>query len=107
MRIRIHKQSGRVEWLGDIEFALPVGPVIRRRFSEIVPANRALLWLFRAIRKRFGDDGKMAAFTRQWPCLWRMEILMGPSKGFVQFGRNRSELIEVEKSIWFRPKVDL
>lgn len=103
--IKISKRTGTIEVLGDSPFKLHNQS--KQRFSEIVPVNCALLWLFRAIRKRFGDESKMAAFTRRWPCLWRMVILMGPSKGFVQFGRNRSRLIEIEKEIFHSPKFEL
>lgn len=53
----------------------------RRRVSHVEPVNRALRWLFHAIRRRVSDESKAAAFTRRWPCKWQANIFNGPTLG--------------------------
>lgn len=51
----------------------------KSRASYVEPVNSCLRWCFHRLRKRFGDDGRVARWTRGWSCCWRvnMEILGG------------------------------
>jgi hypothetical protein len=53
--------------------------VSRRRASHVEPDAAPLRWLFHALRHYFGEEGKVAAWTRSWLCLWRVN--MQPSNG--------------------------
>ena len=44
------------------------------RISHIEPTGWSQRWLFHRIRGCFGDDGRMAAWTRRWRCLWRVNF---------------------------------
>lgn len=68
----------------------------RRRASHVEPARPLLRRAFHALRERFGEDGAVAAFTRRWPCAWRVDL--GPSGGPVlsQTWRDRAAAIRAE-----------
>ena len=75
--------------------SLGLGSGKKRRASYIEPAYRPLRWLFRRLRKLFGDNGRVAAFTRRWPCLWLVDLT--PSAGpIVGSFRDRSKAIAFE-----------
>jgi hypothetical protein len=75
--------------------SLGLGSGKRRRASYIEPANRPLRWLFRRLRRMFGDYGRVAAFTRSWPCEWRVDLT--PSAGPIVGGfHDRAEAIRFE-----------
>ncbi len=59
------------------------GTVRKRRVSHVEPISRVLRWLFHAIRSRVSDTGKLAAWTRVWPCAWRANLapVDGPTLG--------------------------
>ncbi len=74
IRIRIHR-DGRLEALDTSEIIpLVAGGVTRRRASRVEP--RALPWrvLFRLLRGVFGEDGRVAAWTRTWRVWWRVDL---------------------------------
>lgn len=56
-----------------------LGAASQRRASHVLPVNCVLRWLFRWLRDRYGETGRVAAFTRRWPCLWRVDL--GPVDG--------------------------
>lgn len=58
-----------------------------RRASHIEPEYFPLRWIFHVLRL-FGDDTTVAAWTRTWPCLWR--INMHPMGGPILAQRYRS-----------------
>lgn len=58
----------------ELTFLLSEGSNTVRRASHIEPVNSVLRWLFHAIRRRASDTGWAAAFTRRWPCLWRINF---------------------------------
>lgn len=72
------------------------GRFAKRRASHVEPANRVLRWLFHVLRRWFGEDGAVAAFTRGWPCAWRVNLT--PSGGEILDGvyRNRQDAIDAE-----------
>ena len=72
------------------------GKFVTQRASHVEPANRVLRWLFHVLRRWFGENGAVAAFTRRWPCAWRVNLT--PSGGGILDGvyRNRQDAIEAE-----------
>lgn len=59
--------------------AAPASPVegkliARRRVGRVEPERLSLRVLFRALRFCFGDEGRVAAATRRWRCLWRADL---------------------------------
>lgn len=69
------KPNGEVQWLGDAPFTLPVTNVRKWRVSCIVPVNLWKRACFRLLRLCFGDDGRVAKFTRGWRGPWLVRIL--------------------------------
>lgn len=57
-----------------------LGITVTRRASHVEPDAWALRLLFHAIRKAVSDTSKAAAWTRTWPCMWRVNTapLNGP-----------------------------
>jgi hypothetical protein len=51
---------------------LECGEVITRRASHVEPANWALRFIFSLLRTLSADTSVVAAWTRTWPCLWRV-----------------------------------
>jgi hypothetical protein len=45
-----------------------------RRASHVYPENVWLRILFFWIRTHVSDESVWAAFTRKWPCLWRVDM---------------------------------
>lgn len=100
MKTRITiRRDGTLEWLGDLPLKLP-GRKFTKRYSEIVPVRLDLFILFRLLRFLFGERGKVATYTRQWHCLWRMKIL---STGYTETSWDRAALIDREHELFFYP----
>jgi hypothetical protein len=59
------------------------GVLSTRRASHVEPINGLLRRLFHAIRRRVSDKSRLAAWTRRWPCLWRVDLALsgGPILG--------------------------
>jgi hypothetical protein len=51
---------------------LECGEVITRRASHVEPASRYERWAFNLLRTLFSDTSAVAAWTRTWKCLWRV-----------------------------------
>ena len=66
--------DGTITGLGDIEMD-DVTVVIRVRASVIVPAGAIKRLWFKLLRRIFGDDGKVASWTRQWKGPWTVVLL--------------------------------
>jgi hypothetical protein len=49
------------------------GAVVRRA-SHVEPVNTYLRLAFQVIRKLVSDDSRIAAWSRLWPCLWRVDM---------------------------------
>lgn len=49
------------------------GAVIRRA-SHVEPVPAYLRLAFRAIRKLVADDSRIATWTREWPCMWQVDM---------------------------------
>ena len=67
-----------------------------RRASWIVPKRISLRIAFYLIRFLFGDNGRMAAFTRGWSCNWMVDLRV--SRGPVVTGFScRKAAVEFEE----------
>lgn len=76
----------------------------KSRVSHVEPANPCLRWCFHRLRIRFGDDGRIARWTRSWRCRWRVN--MGLLRGTIYLGNafgapfaSRQEAIDFEVAI--------
>jgi hypothetical protein len=69
---------------------------IVKRASHVEPDRFILRILFHGIRYMFGENGRMANFTRVWPCIWRTNL--APSGGPIlpERYRNRKDAIDAE-----------
>lgn len=95
------KRDGTLEFLGAPPPGLKLpGATTRRRFSEIVPVNPALRVLFRVLRWVFGEEGRVAEWTRTWRCRWEAMILRGPMCGTRKRSPYRQELLHWERQVW-------
>jgi hypothetical protein len=67
-----------------------------RRASHVEPVSPGLRVLFHGLRMLFGEYGRMASFTRAWPCYWRVNL--SPIGGPVLPGvwRDRADAIAAE-----------
>jgi hypothetical protein len=68
-------ESGTLTFLvdEDTQALLNEGSVVQRA-SYVEPVSRTLRCVFHSLRSAFGDKGWAAAFTRRWPCLWRVNL---------------------------------
>jgi len=78
------------------QFLRSFGEPTIRRASHVEPCNPALRFAFHLLRSLFGEHSKVADFTRQWPCLWR--INMAPTGGPIlpDVYRERAQAIAAE-----------
>jgi len=66
-----------------------------RRASHVEPINLWQAYAFRLLRKLFGDEGRVANWTRDWKCTWVVD--MRPIGGEVFFPfKSRAAAIEFE-----------
>jgi len=75
---------------------LELGETITRRASHVEPATFLLRIAFHCIRAMVPDTSTVAAWTRRWSCLWRVNT--APVGGPILDGRwyNRQEAIDAE-----------
>lgn len=66
-------------------FLEAIGEVRLKRASHVEPVNRPLRLFFHILRL-LGENGRVAAWTRKWGCLWRVDLglshgpVLGPFK---------------------------
>lgn len=77
----IIEPDGQIRLVDHHEMGPELGQVTKQRASHVEPVNPILRGLFRLLRARARDDGLVAAFTRCWPCRWRVAIVAGPTFG--------------------------
>lgn len=67
-----------------------------QRASHVEPDSFLFRLLFHALRRVFGDKGRMSDLTRRWPVWWRVNTK--PTAGVILEGRwrNRQEAIDAE-----------
>lgn len=73
-----------------------LGVTVTQRASHVRPYFWPLRWLFCVLRWAFGDEGRIAAWTRTWNCLWYVDaspVGLGRLDGV---WRNRSDAIDAE-----------
>lgn len=77
-------RDGHVECIYDEKYAPLVfelfpGAIVAR-ISHIEPCQFALRAVFHLLRWVFGDEGRVAQWTRTWRCLWRVNFrpIRGP-----------------------------
>lgn len=97
------RRDGTMCWLTAPPIHL-AGSITTKRFSEIVPRNPALRLAFRALRKVFGETGKVSDWTRSWHCMWRMTVL---ETGFTDYSMDRASLITQERELFYFPVGDM
>ena len=69
----------------------------KKRVSHILPANKLKRMIFKTLRRIFGEEGKVADWTRKWKGEW-IVVIDNEVKG--KF-KNRQEAIEFEKKYLF------
>lgn len=92
---RIVIKSGEVCGFADeVSFkGLDVQECSKQRVSRIVPTNVVLMVAFYIVRGLCSDDSKLAAWTRLWPCQWKVVI---DRRSFGPF-ESRADAIAFEK----------
>ena len=94
------KRDGTLEFLGKPPPGFVMPGTKRVRFSEIVPQYFEPRWVFRLLRWIFGEDGRVAAWTRTWRIPWEATILIGPARGLRRRSMDREFLIHWEQQVW-------
>ena len=88
MRIVVVVEKDKVLTVG--EAAEIFGTVVeKRRLSRILPKNPLLRTLFLLLRSAFGDEGRVADWTRRWKCRWVL-VFLGEVVG--EFGDRKEAL---------------
>jgi hypothetical protein len=105
--VLINKRTGMIEWLAPPPFKVPVKHQTKQRFSEIVPTDPIRCFAFRLLRFTFGEEGKVAAFTRRWLCIWTGRILIGPHRGEEMTSPFRQAVLDWEKEKFCEPRFPL
>ena len=70
----------------------------KKRVSHILPENPLKRIVFKVLRKLFGDEGKIADWTRNWKGKWIL-VIDGEVKGEFE---SRKDAIEFEKGEIFK-----
>lgn len=78
---------------------LALGDVSTQRASHVEPDSWLLRLLFHAIRGRTEDASRLAAFTRSWRCLWRVNT--APVGGPILEGRWSDRLKAIDAEVEF------
>lgn len=66
-------KGGMVAGFAD-ELRLPMTDIQKQRVSVIVPEKLLLRAAFCAVRAVVSEDGRVAAWTRTWPCNWLAKV---------------------------------
>ena len=69
--------------------------VSRTRVSHIYPKRTVLRMAFRFLRWLGGDDGRLAHWTRRWPCVWTVRWVEAPDHVVFE-SRRRDECMKWE-----------
>lgn len=80
----------------EISFLQDLGKSSVRRASHVEPDSYLLRVFFHYLRRKFGENGRVADWTRNWKCLWRVN--MKPSNGPILSERwvNRQSALNAE-----------
>jgi len=115
MEVRIIINNGKIEIFEDEFKNSPLKSIFensnvieKKRVSHIYPQNFILRTIFKMLRKLFGDNGKVADWTRSWKCKWQVEILPNENKSkkkiFKGF-KDRKIAIDFEKNYIINQKI--
>jgi hypothetical protein len=96
-----------IEWLAPPPFKVPMKKQTRQRFSVIEPTDPILRLWFKFLRWTFGEDGRVAAWTRRWLCIWTGRILLGTHRGEEFTSPFRQAVLDWEKEKFCEPKFNL
>ena len=73
--VSIDEATGTTRFLvGDMGKALLTPDCTVRRASHIEPMNFPLRLVFHLLRTIYGEEGKIAEWTRSWDCFWRVNL---------------------------------
>ena len=72
-----------------------------RRASNVHPVNKTLRGLFYLLRAKYGEKGRVAQFTRLWPCLWQVDLAPVGGPVLPQVWRDRQAAIDAEV-VWLQ-----
>src|SRR6266481_3239839 len=73
LTVTIDETGDLVYLKGDsADVLLELGEVVQRRASHVEPASRDQRVFFHLLRFFFGEKGRIADWTRNWGCLWRV-----------------------------------
>lgn len=92
------RDGGKIEMIMDGEVSTAIigdSDKTIRRASHVEPINWLLRRVFHLLRGHFGEEGKVASWTRNWNCVWRVN--MTPSNGPI-FGTfdDRDQALDAE-----------
>lgn len=97
--------DGQVQFLGDVPpVDIPLGKIKRRRVSVIWPVNFWKRMAFLFLRRRFGDRGRVADWTRRWSGPWKATIL---ATGDSYVAESRQACIDWELETLRGPRFEL
>ena len=89
--------SGTLTFLvdSDTEQLLNASSIIQRA-SHVEPVSRTLRAVFHTLRHLFGEKGRVAQFTRLWPCLWQVDLSPVGGPVLPEVWRDRQAAIDAE-----------
>lgn len=91
-------ENGSLSYIQDseISFLQDLGAASVKRASHVEPDSYLLRVLFHWLRGKFGETGRISDWTRNWKCLWRVN--MSPSNGPILPERwvNRQDALNAE-----------
>jgi hypothetical protein len=78
---------------------LECGSVVTRRASHVEPADLPRRLAFKILRSLTSDKSRIAAWTRNWNCLWRVNT--SPVGGPILEGRWRDRQAAIDAEVEF------
>lgn len=98
--------EGRLLFIQDsrLDFLSDLGSVQTARASHVEPDAVVLRTLFHFLRRYAGEEGKLAEWTRNWKCIWRVN--MGPSGGPILGARYVERSIALDAEVaWLESNI--
>ena len=76
--VRIRLAGDQAQVLHDGRAGMAYSTVLQnvqaRRAAWVEPASGGLRLVFHLLRWLFGDQGRVATWTRRWPCRWQVDL---------------------------------
>lgn len=80
LAVRIPLRTNTIEFIApELQPLTRLGHHTRERASHVLPVHLVPRLTFCALRKLFGESGRIAAWTRRWKCPWFVDL--APSGG--------------------------